>query len=90
MGSGRSKRLLRAFAPEIKTCDYIFAGFLLVRIYDLETGVSKPEDDHESIFGLTSRVEECSIRMFLAVKICTQALVSTCLISMKLGSKASM
>lgn len=36
----------------------------------------------------TSLVEECNIRMFLAVIICTNALVSKLRISIKLGSNA--
>lgn len=36
----------------------------------------------------TSLVEECNMRMFLAVMICTKALVSKLRISIKLGSNA--
>lgn len=45
---------------------------------------------HPSRAKLTSRVLECNIRIFFAVIICTNIPVSICLISMKLGSKASM
>jgi hypothetical protein len=38
----------------------------------------------------TSRDEECSMRMFLAVMMCTSMPVSMCRISIKLGSKAKM
>ena len=92
--------LLGGFTPKIQTGHDVLTAIVFVSIQDLRMvsvsvkilrsiGILSSLGISRRIARHTSLVLECSILMFLAVMICTNALVSKCLISMKLGSNAS-
>jgi hypothetical protein len=74
--------------PEVQGSDHIIAGdIIFVRIKDLGN-VSAGLAALGILYGLTSRVDSCNIRIFFPVMMVIRLPVSTCRISMKLGSNA--
>ena len=76
--------------PEVEGGNDIVAGyFVFVRIQDLfgKARCQRIYQEQEG-GGITSLVDSCNILIFFAVTMCTSPPVSTCLISIKLGSNA--